>query len=101
MSGTGERVSEERLRQFARKHVRHEGNRSNTTLPSEELQSLSDELLALRQLLRESKPALEAGATALHDAGQFNIKCGQTAHGKFQCDDAVKIRALAHRAGEL
>jgi hypothetical protein len=43
-----ERVSDERLEQFARTHVRHEGNRSNTTLPSDELRSMALELAQRR-----------------------------------------------------
>ena len=52
-------VSEERLRQFARVHVRHEGSRSNTTLPSEELASIAQELERLRALSRQERPIIK------------------------------------------
>lgn len=50
-SSTSEPVSNERLRQFALKHIRHEGNRSYVTLPAEELQSVANELLTMRASL--------------------------------------------------
>lgn len=54
-----------------------------------------EELLALRQLLRESKPALEAGARLCSSLpGCDSTMTPYTAH-------SVTLRALAHRAGEL
>lgn len=45
---TPETLSEERLRQYARRHIRHEGRRSTITAPAEEIQAMADELLRLR-----------------------------------------------------
>ncbi len=68
------RLDDERVRQFARRHVRHEGNRSNTTLPSEELQALADEVLHYRSLFTpETVRALEAGAAALDECRAIEL----------------------------
>lgn len=78
MTDAEQAVSEERLRQFARTHIRHEGNRSNTTLPSEELASMANELLRLRS----AQQRREAGRTqAPLEWKCLNAKAGCTWSG--------------------